>query len=400
MNIQCLRCKGRNFCARPVCPIQYKISSQKKLNLELKQNFFGEAPNIFVGKFGYPNISVGILGTEQYNHHDEPLHWSANNYQVQDVIDLRSALVNSAFIANVKSFKDKFLDISREVSMASKPVDVEISLNKKPYFNLSFNQDVMPHGPKVKLEKAEITGNPHIPTKIDKAVSAYDLKAEDAMSYLNKSGYDEHYLTRLLSAGNLGVKTQRKLVPTRWAITATDDMLFRHIIHKVKEFQDTSYYVYFGGYLGNYYLMLFFPGIFSYELFETYAGNGEGKGMFSTDYENFSGRKNYAENTAGGYYAARLAVAEKMFSMKRKGSCLCLRFITDEYWAPLGVWVVRQAARKSLMSKPIEFSSKELMIEYARKLVNKKFGCEIGSLIGQSRLLRDMRLQSRLSAFI
>ncbi|MCL4406837.1 hypothetical protein M1139_01955 [Candidatus Parvarchaeota archaeon] len=54
------------------------------------------------------------------------------------------------------------------------------------------------------------------------------------------------------------------------------------------------------------------------------------------------------KNTAGAYYAIRLAVLEKLREMKSQFSVLCIREITPEYFAPLGVWVVREGARKVL----------------------------------------------------
>ena len=68
--------------------------------------------------------------------------------------------------------------------------------------------------------------------------------------------------------------------------------------------------------------------------------------MYSTDYESYEGRKEYAEETAGGYYACRLPVLEKMKEIRRQGSCLDLRFITPEYHVPLGVWVCRGSRQK------------------------------------------------------
>ena len=378
----------------------YKISAQKKLNLSLKQDFFGESPNIFIGRFGYPDVNVGILGTEDYNHHDEPLHWSAEDYQIQKIIDLRSSLVNSSFKANIKSFKEKFLDISQEISMASKPVDVEVNLAKKPSFKLSFQQDTMPHGPRVKLKKAAITENPKIPTFVDKIVSDIDLKANDAINLLYKRKFDEYYLTKLLSVGNLGVKKQRKLVPTRWSISAVDDLIGKKLIEEIKNCSETNYFAYFGGYLGNYYLILFFPDIWTYELFETYVGSGDYQWPFATDYEDYYGRKNYASNTAGGYYAARIGILERLSKLKRQGSVLCLRFITNEYWAPLGVFVVREAARKALKNKPIEFSSKELMLKYTIAIIKKKFGFNMDPILNNSKLLKNLKNQTKLIKFL
>lgn len=403
MDIKCLQCKGRNICGREFCPIQAKISSQRKVNLEAKQDYFGESPNVFVGHYGYPRLNVGFLNVEEYNQHDDPLLWSREGYDINKIISLRSELINSNFKVEVKDVRkesNRFLEMGKEIAMSAEPVDVEINLEKKPHFSLNFNQDTAPYGPRVKLKKAEITENPKIPAKVEKVVDDYDLKANEAVNLLYKKGFDEHYLTKLLSVGTLGVKTQRKIVPTRWSITATDDMLCKNLLKNVKECKETGYLAYFGGHLGNYYLALFFPDVWSYELFETYVGSADYAWPFATDYEGYNGRKDYADNTAGGYYAARLAVAEKLSEIKRQGSCLCLRFITNEYWAPLGVWVVREATRKAMQSKPLEFGSKELMLEYAKKFIRKKFGYNLDNIIGKSVLLRQIKTQMKLSKYL
>jgi hypothetical protein len=395
MNIQCLKCKGRGHCGRKFCAIASKVRSQKVLNEHAKQDFFGAAPNIFVGKYGYPDVNVGILSTEQYNNHDAPLVWKTNNYQIQDIIDLRTGLINSSFKANIRSFDDRMLELSQEVSLSSKPVDIEVNLSKKPFFRLSLTQDTAPHGPNVRLKKARLTENPKIPHKVDRLVSDPDVKAADAIAELRKD-YDEHYLTKVLSVGNLGIKDERKLVPTRWSITAVDDIIGKQMIEEVKKYQESDYLAFFGGYLGNYYLILLFPHCWSYELFESVVGDTSPP---MTDYEPYGGRKDYADDTAGGYYAARHAILEKLTSIKRQAGVLALRFITNEYWAPLGVWVVREATRNSMSSKPIEFASKELMLKYAEALVRKKFSTDISSILQQSRLLDQINKQRTLRAF-
>ncbi|MBU0757141.1 MAG: hypothetical protein KKF44_03695 [Nanoarchaeota archaeon] len=396
MNLQCIHCAGKGMCGRPVCPIQKKIHSQTNLNKSFKKDFSGEAPNVFIGRQGYPSVNVGLLSNESITEeHDAPRKWSGENYQIPKLIDLRSSLVNSRFRVSIKSFDDKFLEMAQEVSMAERPVDVEVSLNKKPNFNLSYNQEAAPFGPSVKLEKARLTENPHIPTAVEKTVSQDDMKSVEGMMYLYKKGFDEHFLTKLISVGNLGVKENRKLVPTRWSITLTDDTLGKQLINGIKDFPHYDYVAHFGGYLGNYYLILFFPDVWGYELFETLAETGE----FSTDAENFRGRKNYAENTVGGYYAARLGILEYLKEKKRQANVLALRFITNEYWAPLGVWVVREATRKSLQSKPLEFASRELMLDYAKMLVKKRFNFDLERLTSGSIMLKEMREQKKISSF-
>jgi hypothetical protein len=405
MNIRCIKCKGRDpsICGRTFCPIMVKIGAQKKVNIEAKQDFFGQSPNVFVGRFGYPEVNVGILGVEQYEEHDNPLLWSRENYDIARIIDLRSSLINSNFKAQITGFKERFLEMSQEVGMAEKPVDVEVNLSKKPVFSLSFEQDTMPHGPNVKLKNARITENPKIPAHVDKVVDDIDFKAGSAINYLYKKDFDEHYLTRLLSIGTLGVKNQRKLVPTRWAITAVDDTLAKQMMSEVKDYSLHDYAVFFGGHLGNYYVAIFLPEVWSYELFETYAGKStwhdSDEITTMTDYESYGGRKDYASNTSGGYYAARLGVLEYLKRVKRQSSVLLLRFITGEYYAPLGVWVVREAVRKTLANKPLVFDSKELMLKYVISLLKKKFGLNAEPIIKRSMIIKMIHTQKKLGDF-
>ncbi len=404
MNFSCPYCGGSRLQHLRNCPKVYSVIKKKQFNETSKKEYFGESPNVFVGRYGYPRVNVGILSNEFLPKDvDQPKLWAEQNYDIPKIVDLRSSLINSRFKVNIKSFDEKFLEITKEVSMAKKPVDVEVHLNKKPQYNVSLDRDLTPYGPAVKLEKAEITENPKITRQVDKVVSEDDLKATEAIDYLYNKGYDEYFLTKLISVGNIGLKLNRKLVPTRWSITAIDDTLGKKLISNVKEFNEYNYVAHFGGYLGNYYLILFFPEIWSYELFETYVGDPKkarpDEIETATDHEPYSGRKYYANNTAGGYYAARLGILEYLKNKKRQASVLTLRFITSEYHTALGVWVVREATRNSLKSKPIVFSSKELMMKYAKMFVKKKFTFNLDDLIKRSILFKEIKNQKKLTQF-
>ena len=393
MDTSWIKTKGRTF-----DPVQLKVAWQKDFNQTAKQDYAAQSPNIFVGRFGYPNINVGFLNTEHYTEHDEQISWGKNNKQIPEIIKLRTQLINSSFKTTIRSFNEKMIEMAQEISQAAKPVDMEINLEKKPQFSLNINQEAAPHGPNTKVKKAQLTENPKIPIHIDKAVSDSDLKAVDALKYLTEKGYDEHVLTKLLTVGNLGIKKQRKLVPTRWGITAVHSTLGNNLIRQIKNNEQYDYAAYFGGYLGNYYLILIFPEIWQYELFETIITE---KMPFSTDYEPYEGRKEYAHATAGGFYTVRLACLEKLKQMGRQASVLALRFINpNEYVAPLGVWVTLEAARKALAHEPIIFSSKELLLNYTQLFVSKKFGLDCTSQLQQSILISNMKSQKKLSAFI
>ena len=395
-------------CGKGRCPICARNNAIFRVKNKFeKEEFTSDAVSPFVGRFGYPNINVGILAPPEQREDawlfDAPKYWSAENYEIPRIVDFRSSLLNSRYNINIKK-RIKLLELSQDIAMSSKPVDVEIQLHEKPKFRLNLDSHMAPTGPNAKLKKVLITENPKIHTKVYKVFEDVDLKANEAVNYLYQNKFDENFLSKILSVGTLGLKKDRKLVPTRWSITATDDIIGKNLINEIKDYSEiNSYYSFFGNYLGNYYLILMFPEVWSYELFETYVPqnwNFIKPLKNTTDYEAYSGRKNYADNTAGGYYTVRLAILEKLKETKKQASVLALRFITDEYTMPLGVWVTREATRKAMLNKPIEFSSKELMLDYARKFVKRKFNYNVDYMLNSSKLLKNIKQQKKLMQFI
>jgi DNA repair protein NreA len=55
--------------------------------------------------------------------------------------------------------------------------------------------------------------------------------------------------------------------------------------------------------------------------------------------------------------------------MGRQASVLAVREISEKYWAPLGVWVVREVARQVMRSDPMRFSNlNDALAEMARRI--------------------------------
>jgi DNA repair protein NreA len=379
------------------------------INKNFKQNFQGSSPAPFIGRYGYPNINVGFLSPQfsgDTSHYDSPKQWSSGRFPIGSIASLRYGLVNSRTEGNITGARkpNRFLEIIQEVGMAKKAVELEVNLNKIPQLQLKSQKEIIPFGPASKLQKARITANPKVDSRVERVVYDTDLKSAPGIISLYKKGFEENFLTKLMSVGNTGLKKNRILVPTRWSITAVDDTVGKDLIKEVKDYSAGDYQLYFGGEWGNYYLVMFFPEIWSYELFEMYLGHkvnawSKAGNFYSTDYENYAGRKSYAEECAGGYYAARLPVLEKMKEQKRQQSALVLRFISPEYNVPLGVWVCREASRKSLSEKPLSFGSQELMFKYAKELMMRKFSFDIDLLLKESKLLKNKKEQRKLGEF-
>ena len=363
-------------------------------------------PSVFIGsKLKYPLVNIGILSPLNRDEdawiYDDEKFWADNNFEISDVIQLRDSLLNSRFQSQVHDAKinKKFVEIAQEIAVASKPVDVEIELKHKLNLGRKKDKVVTPHGMRAGLKKAKITSNVKIHRKVDRMIND-EIKASKGIEYLYKNDFNEYALNKILSVGVLGLKKNKRFVPTRWSITATDDTIGKFLLKNIKDYKwIEDYELFFGEFMGNQYIILFFPGVWSYELFELYfpgsSWNPSQEIKAATDFESYSGRKNYASNTAGGYYAARLPVLEYLNSVKRQANVLAIRLETPSYWAALGVWVVRESVRKTL-NRCMKFDNKREMIESAKKIGEIKYNFPVDSILQRSKLLNQVNTQKNL----
>ncbi len=324
----------------------------------------------------------------------------------EKIIVFRENLVRGNIPVEISKAKNpdyKLLEI-QEMLMAKKPVGIEMELDGRPTIRgATFSDFHAPMGPQAGLKKFSMTENPSTNTKIDKFYSDTDAKSLDAMVELYKGGVGVNQLHKILSAGMLGVKKARKFVPTRWSITSIDSNLSRYFIdEKIKYFNKIDDVRLFeSNYLENYYHIILLPREWSYELMEVWKPgamwNLESiEPAYMSDYENYDGRSSYAENTAGGYYAVRIAVAEYLVREKRQASAIVFREIFGDLGTPsLGVFKCRETARDALSKKPLSFGSLELALKY----LETKLTIPMNFWIKGSRLLDGFYHQKRLADF-
>jgi len=433
----CLRCKGaRLLCGKKTCPILLKKSVMKSLvPFELDKTrkdveiFGASPPGFFVGRFNYPNVYLGPLvpfqefetGLEISDYHllDAPELWFGK--PMVDIIRYRSSLVRSNFKINVniseKSRKStpplktqRFLETSQELSMAARPVDTETKLQK---MNLRMMMDnhALPMGPSGITEKIEITENTKVHPQVEYCVSDIDLKASEAVSqYLYfKGNVPESTIERVFSAGLLGESGKRRLVPTRWSITAVDDIISKALIEKIKKFPEINdYQIFEATYLDNHFKVLLFPGKFIYEMNEVWAPNtlwnisfdGRNRNLkpqIMTDFEFYEGRKSYASNITGAYYAARKSVCEYLYKIRRQSRVLIFREVSGGYVVPLGVWVIRETVNNAVWtSQPVIFDNFNDAIKFMAEgfLVDDKYWK------ASSKLINYIKTQKTLDIFL
>ncbi len=329
------------------------------------QRFGSTAPEIFVGRYGYPEVSTGILSPVGREEHAEAFRTSSAWYDaglgLEDVVERRTSLLNARDRTEV-DVADAWtgtVGVQREVAIADRPVDVEVNLADDPTFTLeSTGERVPPIGPRAATDDLALAENPHVPNPVERTVSDDDWNATGAMSFLYRRGFDVYEINSILSAGALGRADQRRLVPTRWSITAVDDTVGQYLRTQIRTAPsvDTTQ-VYFNEFLGNRYWVLLTPGQWEYELVEM-KGPGsvwnpdQGTHWIASASEGATGRTGYVEETAGAYYAARLAILEHLKDRGRQAKALVLREVTDDYWAPVGVWQVREGVRHAFERDP------------------------------------------------
>ena len=85
---------------------------------------------------------------------------------------------------------------------------------------------------------------------IENAYYDADLKAEDAVIKLYNSGIEISKIQKCFSIGMFG--KNRKLVPTKWSITATDQIISNDLMHNILDFDIIDTYRVFNfDHLGN-----------------------------------------------------------------------------------------------------------------------------------------------------
>jgi len=327
--------------------------------------FGSSAPEIFVGRSNYPEVSTGLLSPVDSESdaagYATSGDWYRRGFGIDDVLQRRTGLLNStrSTSVDVTDVWDGFVGVQREVAVADHPVDVEVGLDRRPEFELSVDDVTTPTGPRARATDATLAENPHVPRPVENTLEDDDWRAEGAMTYLYRRGFDVYEINTILSAGALGQSRSRRLVPTRWSITAVDDTVGNYLRGTLRNAASVDeVQVWYNEFMANGYWVVLAPGNWEFELVELKAPgsiwNPEPDGSYhvATDSEGYEGRTGYVDETAGAYYAARLGVLEHLESVDRQATALVIRHATDAYWAPVGVWQIREGVRHAFEGDP------------------------------------------------
>jgi hypothetical protein len=361
----CARCKGyKRLCGLPYCPILERFRRQVETVSRLGSTKLIDGdtpPSIIVGEHGFPNklnifysIPPQVYGLEA-RIYDDPIRWAEERIPLRKILDYRIGMIAAKIALPAMS---PAILYEKELSLASvseKPVDSEAQLKKPPIPILKFDGILAPQSPSAPAIKVRVSGNPKLHPKLEKLIWD-DVKAVDAVLELYRHGVDVYTIVRAFSLGLLGLHKNRRLVPTRWSITAVDQIISSSILRQIKAYETIDEYeIYHASYLGNYFTVILAPGRYEAEMIEVWhpltPWTLNAKEPISYKVREYAMLK--LSEMDGGYIAARLAIAEHLYKRKRQATIIIVREITKDYYAPVGNWHIRETIRRALNKDPV-----------------------------------------------
>jgi hypothetical protein len=397
----CTSCYGhRRLCGKQVCPILAKAEAMMRLESGLnKENVFGSSPPaVFVGSWNYPKVLAGPLvpplPSVDSAVMDAPEMWLDKS--MDEILRYRFSLVRGKRFVDIRSARtpSNLLSTFQEVVMASKPVDTEMWFSKRPRLEVTFTSREPPSGPSASITRAALAENPSVPRPVERVVSDTDLKAVEGIMTLYNSEISQRQITRMLSIGLLGTKRLKRLVPTEWSITAVDDILGKRLHREILSYPWINEFTVLGhAALGNNVQILLFPSSWMFEAQEAWLFSADAAP--GVDYELHWGRKEYASDLAGAYYAARLPVLEYLKKIRRQAGALVLMEVYPD-WIPMGVWRFREICHEALRKEPQKFNT----MEESLAELGKRLRLPLDRWLRKSQILAWHKKQRKLTSFI
>jgi hypothetical protein len=392
------------LCGKPVCPIMIRYNAYARTmpsagRVELEGS---SPPGLFVGRFGYPKVSVGPLMTTEHGDtllYDTPEEWVGR--PIEQVVGFRTALIRGMQRIRVTDAEApiRLVEDLQTLALTESSVEVEARFRRPPRGTLTLSDELPPYGPTAPLERVRLDVR-RVDAKLDRLARDTDATARTAVQELYGRGVRVSRIQRAFSAGTLGRRGRRRFVPTRWSITAVDDLLGlanREKIRDLPELSEIQLYRYTA--LDNRWFIAFLPGTFRYESIEAWYPHtlwnpGTTEVIMIGDHEGPKGRTRYA-SMGGCYYAARLAVLETMVRQGRQGGALVFREVHPGEILPLGVWNVREHVRAALQQRPEPVPTLEALLSR----MDETFAIPRLRWLRSSAMLHAERTQKKLEAF-
>lgn len=355
-------------------------------------------PSVFIGSWNYPDVFAGPMVAPIHGDTtvmDMPEVWISGNKTQEEIIGYRLNLIRGKQQVNAGNLNTRFVEKLQEISLSQASLESEIAFTSIPQ-GRSFSEEHTPFGPSAPIQRFNIESG-RWNCDLEKAFYDTDLKAGDAVMDLHKGGVPVSSIQKAFSVGTMGQERGRRLVPTRWSITACDTIIGDRLLANVKKNPviDT-WRVYEFSSLHNRYAVILMPTAWQYEWSEAFLhilGNEE---LVFSDHEGIKKKTGYS-HLGGCYYSCKMAVLEALSHEQVQAGAIILREAWQGY-VPIGVFNVRENVRSAMQQPPSEFEG----IQPALRYLSGTFTLPVRRFIEEGALLRSVirERQCRLRDFI
>lgn len=367
---------------------------QKTLKPTKEIEGFGSAP--IVGEKNYPFLQIHNSSNE-----DKKNSFMNSNSIVKqgykDIFQLKAKnILGSTQNTHIRKTTDRINQEIVDIYKSKKEIEFNSTFEHELKFDkILTNKMSGIMGSKNELQSLEATQNTKTSKQIEK-YSTNDAKAKEAIIKLYEKGKNEQQIIHLLALGAFGVNINKKLVPSKWAITAYDRTIEHHLYKQIIKYNPINQYeVYYYQNKSDTHVNILLPDHYTGTHTEDWANSHSSEwDGFNTDHYNHENKlPTINPLNAGGYYATKIALNEHLDKRKKQASAIMIRIIRD-YDVPLGVVFVRECVRESFNKQIFKTTSfKEL-----NTFIKIKFPDHYKHFIS-SKVLEEQRKQTKLNNF-
>ena len=369
----------------------YKEIKKYQQNLMPTKEIEGFGGSAIVGEKNYPNLKVHNISNSNF----ESSFFNTNEIvkkDYNDILKLKARnILGSTEEAHKRKVDSRINTELQDVYKSKKAVEFNSEFEKELQFDkVLVNKVSGIVGSRNPLLTLEATENTSTSKNIEKFTTG-DVKSREAIISLYEKGTNENQIINLLALGTLGIQSNKRLVPTKWSISAYDQTIEKYLHKKLLKYRVLNEFeVYEYHDKGNYFVEILIPDSFQGEVVEAFTG------FVERDYVGLDNKLNKPEpETSGGFYATKIAIFEHLEERKRQAAFVSLRLISG-YDIPLGVVFVRECVREALKKKPLfRGTSEKELNEFLSQKYPKHF-----KLYSESRVLKERKRQRKLGEYL
>jgi hypothetical protein len=363
-------------------------------SVEVGKNVEGSSPpSVFIGSWNYPKVYAGPMIAPVHGDTrimDTPEAWIPANTTQEEIIGHRLNLIRGKHAVGVTEVESRFVEQLQEITLSTTSLESELAFETAPR-GMSFSDESTPHGPSGPLEQFSVSPGAW-DRNLERVYHDTDLTASEAILSLHREGLEFSRIQKALSTGTMGTGRARRLVPTRWSITACDTTIGNHLHEEVRrnplidgvrvhEFDS----------LHNHYAVLLLPTAWQYEWMEAFLHILGTEELVFADHEGFRGKKEYSK-VGGCFYSCRMAVLEALAREQVQAGAIILREAYRGY-VPLGVFNVRENVRNAMLQPAREFEDAESALTH----ISQRLRLPLGRFIEEGTLLRDVMHKGQMT---